>query len=418
MSEVTIEGFAPGRTAERRREARRSVWREQVLVEIKMRRALLARLPDIPTELRAEIEECLDQAEEAATPAPLSRHGERSSRGARIERAWGQLDTADESLLRAAPADFVIGQLPRIRRRAEKSLAPDDPRRVELDEITRRHLEGGTRSRELLAGAVVPRLCDAELSDQERARFLAAIAPCAPRHELTQQEREVLVTTFHAASCETRKKHARVRSFRNLLLWCALALALTAAGIAALGALRPGVMPLCFNPDGLVVCPTKMVALEKDAPATGQPAEGTTAAQQAKADRKARNTAQPIDVALVELMGLIGAALAAAATLRQMKGTSIPYDVPLALAVLKLPTGALTAALGFLLMRGDFVPGLSALDSPAQILAWAIVFGYSQQLFTRFVDQRGQSVLDSAGNGIARERPEPIPRAAVAAVGA
>jgi hypothetical protein len=66
--------------------------------------------------------------------------------------------------------------------------------------------------------------------------------------------------------------------------------------------------------------------------------------------------------------------------------------------VLKLPTGALTAALGLLLMRGEFVAGLTALDSPAQIIAWAIVFGSSQQLFTRLVDQRGQSVLDSAGS--------------------
>ena len=33
-------------------------------------------------------------------------------------------------------------------------------------------------------------------------------------------------------------------------------------------------------------------------------------------------------------------------------------------------------------MRGEFVPGLSALDSPAQIIAWAILFGYAQQLFT------------------------------------
>ena len=89
------------------------------------------------------------------------------------------------------------------------------------------------------------------------------------------------------------------------------------------------------------------------------------------------------------------------------------------MAVLKLPTGALTAVLGLLLMRGQFVPGLSALDSPAQIIAWAIVFGYAQQLFTRFVDQRAQSVLDNAGQLSApaepTERapaPEPVPAAA------
>jgi hypothetical protein len=36
---------------------------------------------------------------------------------------------------------------------------------------------------------------------------------------------------------------------------------------------------------------------------------------------------------------------------------------------------ALVAFLGLLLMRGQFVPGLSALDTSAQILAWALVFG-------------------------------------------
>jgi len=46
-------------------------------------------------------------------------------------------------------------------------------------------------------------------------------------------------------------------------------------------------------------------------------------------------------------------------------------------------------------MRGQFVPGLSALDTSAQILAWALVFGYAQQLFTRLVDQQAHSVLNT-----------------------
>jgi hypothetical protein len=72
--------------------------------------------------------------------------------------------------------------------------------------------------------------------------------------------------------------------------------------------------------------------------------------------------------------------------------------VPLALAALKLPTGALTAVVGLLLMRGEFVPGLTALDTPGQIIAWAVVFGYAQQLFTKMVDARGQAVLDALGS--------------------
>ncbi len=96
-------------------------------------------------------------------------------------------------------------------------------------------------------------------------------------------------------------------------------------------------------------------------------------------------------------MGIVAAAVAAAASLRRIRGTSTPYNVPVALALLKLPTGALTAVLGLLLMRGEFVPGLRALDSSAQIIAWAVIFGYAQQLFTRFVDSQAQSVLNSVG---------------------
>ena len=88
-----------------------------------------------------------------------------------------------------------------------------------------------------------------------------------------------------------------------------------------------------------------------------------------------------------------------------MKGTSTPFSVAVSLAVLKLPTGALTALLGLLLMRGGFVPGLSALDTSAQILAWAMVFGYAQQLLTRMVDDQGSGLLNRlGGRGAGGER--------------
>ncbi|MET1086273.1 MAG: hypothetical protein ABWY04_03995, partial [Arthrobacter sp.] len=46
------------------------------------------------------------------------------------------------------------------------------------------------------------------------------------------------------------------------------------------------------------------------------------------------------------------------------------------------------------LMRGGFVPGLSDLDFPEQILAWAILFGAAQQLFTGLIDRQAQNVLN------------------------
>src|SRR6476646_11585952 len=110
---------------------------------------------------------------------------------------------------------------------------------------------------------------------------------------------------------------------------------------------------------------------------------------------------------IVELVGLTAAAIATAAAISRIKGSSERYGLPVALAALKLPTGAITAFLGLLLMRGQFVPGLSALDTSAQILAWALVFGYAQQLFTRLVDQQGQTVLNSVRSA---DTPQPSRR--------
>ena len=111
-------------------------------------------------------------------------------------------------------------------------------------------------------------------------------------------------------------------------------------------------------------------------------------------DNVVDETVRKADLFTVEFIGLIAAAIAAASGLRRIRGSTLPYGLPVALAILKLPTGALTAFVGLLLMRGQFVPGLSALDSSAQILAWAALFGYAQQLFTRLVDQQAGVVMD------------------------
>jgi hypothetical protein len=92
-------------------------------------------------------------------------------------------------------------------------------------------------------------------------------------------------------------------------------------------------------------------------------------------------------------MGLLGGALSATFTIQKLRGTSTPYSVPVSLALLKLPAGALTAVTGLMLLYGKFIPGLSELDSQGQILAYAIVLGIAQHLVTRFVDQKAEAVL-------------------------
>jgi hypothetical protein len=170
-------------------------------------------------------------------------------------------------------------------------------------------------------------------------------------------------------------------------------------------------IPLCFAPEesgqAVVVCPTAQsdpfVPLQ-----TGGGAAQPSRVLEQDIDAVIERTATRQDLLVVEFVGLTAAAVAAAAAIRRVKGSSERYSLPIALAVLKLPTGAITAFLGLLLMRGQFIPGLSALDTSAQILAWALVFGYAQQLFTRLVDQQGQTVLESV-RGADRAQPVPTP---------
>ena len=165
-------------------------------------------------------------------------------------------------------------------------------------------------------------------------------------------------------------------------------------GVAITGLLKPTLIPLCFAPEeagqARVVCPTEQSDLFSTSTGSDPAAETVE-----DIDDFIRTTVTPWDLTVVLLVGLSAAALAAAAAIRGIKGSSERSGLPVSMALLKLPTGAMTAFLGLLLMRGQFVPGLSALDTSAQILAWALVFGYAQQLFTRLVDKQGQTVLNN-----------------------
>ena len=162
-------------------------------------------------------------------------------------------------------------------------------------------------------------------------------------------------------------KYSRLRNFRNVVLGAAFVLALLTALTVSLMWFRPEFIPLCFPAEeaGLLNCPT---------------AAGTSAPS-------------GWDVVVVALLGLLGGALATSVAIRKIEGAGTPYDVPVALAWLKVPLGAFVAILGILAVRGGFVPGLSQLDTPDQILAYALLFGFSQQLFTGVLDSKALSLV-------------------------
>ncbi|MGZ4549700.1 MAG: hypothetical protein ACXVF0_09375 [Blastococcus sp.] len=334
----------------------RRSWREQVLIRANELTALAtwmgSRGDDTSDETLRTANADLDAAARAhlqiARDAAIGTAG---AHGARMERAVGHLDAAEALLLRRSPDDYLRGELPWLLAHVRAHLAPAHPQRVYVQDLTTARTDDDT----------------------------------AP---ITGAERNALVEAARAASWAERRESRRLRSFRTAVALTAVALLLLAAGIGVVGAVRPQWMPLCFAPQGenAIVCPI------------GTQSTGTGTATTAQIAEVTARTVHSADIAIVMLIGLAGAAVTGAAALRRLRGTSTPFAVPATLLVLKLPTGALTAFLGLILLHGNFVPGLSALDSSDQILAWALLFGAAQQLLTGLVDKKAQSVLDSVGS--------------------
>jgi hypothetical protein len=288
------------------------------------------------------------------------------------------LDAAEAQIINFASAKYVLGQMPSLLRHVQGHLVPADPRRQELERIARR----------------------LGVKDPDHPLLPKTVMDFDGKKEILEEERGKIATVVRGASSAALREQLRVRSFRNVLVITTLFMTALAIGVALMGVLSPTMIPMCFAPEeagqAVVVCPT---AQSEPFATSRQP--GTD-----DIDDRVRDSAAPLDLLVIELVGLAAAAVAAAAAIRGIRGSSERYGLPVALAVLKLPTGAVTAFLGLLLMRGQFVPGLSALDTSAQILAWALVFGYAQQLFTRLVDRQGHTVLDGV-RGADKAQPTP-----------
>jgi hypothetical protein len=359
-------------------------WREQALSRIAELRFLRDRLLDecgydeaTTRAIATSIGEHLDAAAAAAKGGSILRPRQflAALTGSGVERVISQLDAVESELLRIAPPAYLTGELSGLVAHVQLHLRPNDPRRVRVEAIAAR-----------------------VFAEEDRR-------PDEAGPVLNEPERQSVISAVRAASLESRWKVSRLRSFRNVIVVASVVLTLAVVGMTIFAFEQPSQLPMCFIPAN-VVCTTSTTPVPAADRATAAGQESPSA--QAAADDVMRKAASGWDVAVVELVGLVAAAIAAAAAVRNVQGTSTPYSLPLALAVLKLPTGALTALLGLLLMRGGFVPGLSALDTSAQIIAWALVFGYAQQLFTRLVDSQAQTVLDGAG-GNAKSLPVPPP---------
>jgi hypothetical protein len=208
-------------------------------------------------------------------------------------------------------------------------------------------------------------LLDGACPDEERRRFQLAKA---------------IEVGFGAADAE----YARLRNFRNTVLGGAATMAALLVLFTVFVMRNPADVPFCFRPgDAAEVC------------ASGP------------------GPASAHDILTVVLLGSLGGLLAAILAIRNMRGTASPYNVPQALALLKLPLGAVSAIGALIAIRGGFIPGFSDLDSQEQILAYAFGFGFAQQLLTGLVDKQARTILTGApGKANGTVRPERHPRTA------
>ncbi|GAA4467017.1 hypothetical protein GCM10023170_078800 [Phytohabitans houttuyneae] len=264
--------------------------------------------------------------------------------GAHVTAAWAHLHNAELLLVSVAAKEDLSAGRHAVIALLEQVFSQPDPRRAEA-------------RRQLIDDWPKP-------DDRERP---AAVERAAYR--------TALQWGFTAAD----EQYARVRSLRNLIIGSTLFMLALVLALAWIGAAKPDLINLCFTniaPGGAEV---------QSCPAGASGPSGW-------------------DVFLVELLGLVGGSLSAMVAIRGMRGTSTPYGVPVALALLKLPAGALVSLTALLLLGGEFFPGLSGLDSPQQIVAYALVLGYAQQLVTRLVDRQANTVLDRVPSA------EPVPR--------
>jgi hypothetical protein len=330
---------------------RRRIWVQHVAVEtdkLRMRlRGAQARenLNESQKIIAEGIYKFLDKARDAAFRAdPIPGRWANWWRGTLVEAAYRNLHAARAQMVDIYDKDQLRAEIPSVVARANATLHRDDPRWITVDDL------------------------EAESVESLRPRM-----------------RRVISDSYEQLDLE----HAQLRSFRNILLITTFFLFVLIAITLVFVSLNPGLLPLCF-PNELTNAETDVTTVQGLNCPAGTALPGP----------------QSVDILVVAMLGALGGALTATLSIRTLKGTSTPYDVPVALAILKTPLGALTAILALVAIQGKFVPGLSVLDSQGQILAYALVFGVAQQVLSRLLDRQAQTLLEGLPGGTGTE-PKP-----------
>lgn len=330
---------------------RKRIWVQHVAVETDKLRLRLAAarargdLNKSQETLADGISTFLDKAHDAAfRDDPVPGRWANWWRGTLVEAAYRNLHAARAQMVDLYDKDQLRAEIPLVVARAKGTLHRDDPRLTTVEDL--------------------------------EAESVASLRP---------RMRRVVSDSYEQLDLE----HAQLRSFRNILLMAAFFLIGLIVVTLVVVSHNAQLVPLCF-PNEVTNAQTGVTTVQGLNCPTGS----------------GLKTPQGADILVVAMLGVLGGALSATLSIRSLKGTSTPYDVPVALAALKVPLGALTAILGLVAIQGKFVPGLSVLDSQGQILAYALVFGFGQQALSRLLDRQAQDLLEGLPGGTATQ-PQP-----------
>lgn len=189
------------------------------------------------------------------------------------------------------------------------------------------------------------------------------------------ENRTAIYQAFEDVVVENNERYASLRAFRNNLIVVTGVLAALVVLLSLVHLADPGFLTLCSGG-------TEVNCLDGGSSGRG-------------------------DVLLVALVGALGGMLAIAFGLAETKANPSRFDPKVWLALLKPVAGAATALVAVLLIQADILLGSSDSRSESLLLSYAAIFGFSQQLLTRFVDKRaGKLIGTEAQDGEPPEDPE------------
>lgn len=287
--------------------------------------------------------------------------------GSAKEEAWEEIHDADALLTYAAPAAHLRAELPGLRQTVSRRVDDDSYRddllqrlkliEGNLDAQAKKEKEAETKEKE--APLVV---------SSEGIYFVFASPgggpPGGPNGSsgapltITHADREAIAHAKREIYKSSSRAYEQQRRFRNIILATAFVAALVAIALAALGHFDK---TLTYRLDMY--------------PKTGREMYPTT-------------------LWPVILIGALAGFIMAIAAVNRLTARG-PYSLLMAQAILKVPVGALTALTGMLLLQSGIV-GLGPVNTKAAYVAWAFIFGASQELVTRLVDQKAAEVTEKA----------------------